>query len=172
MNKKDNYFLLIIICIILFCVLGLLYLDKQNSNNVEENKTKYKLLNDYSRFFTVNNCVSKYVSLIGKKETKYVLDILDEEYVKNNKITSDNLYNYVGDYNGIYSFSSLKIYYKDKNDNYITYYVYGNLIQDSIDDENVSKEKKYYIVNFDLNNNLFSIIPYDENSFKEIENNE
>lgn len=172
MNKKDNYFLLTIICIILFCVLGLLYLDKQDSNNIEESKTKYKLLNDYSRFFTVNNCVSKYVSLIGKKETQYVLDILDEDYVKNNKITSDNLYNYVGDYNGIYSFSSLKIYYEDKNDNYITYYVYGNLIQDSIDSEDINKEKKYYVVNFDLKNNLFSIRPYDENGFKEIENNE
>lgn len=172
MNKKDNYFLLTIICIILFCVLGLLYLDKKDSNNIEESKTKYKLLNDYSRFFTVNNCVSKYVSLIGKKETQYVLDILDEDYVKNNKITSDNLYNYVGDYNGIYSFSSLKIYYGDKNDNYITYYVYGNLIQDSIDSEDINKEKKYYVVNFDLKNNLFSIRPYDENGFKEIENNE
>lgn len=171
MKKKDNYILLIIICIILICIVGLLYLNNNdNKKNIKE-ETRYYLLDDYSRFFTINNCLGKYANALGKRDTDNLLRLLDKDYINNNKIDSNNLYNFIGEYNGNYSFITKKVYYEEINKNYIKYYVYGYLIEDNIDNDINNKYEKYYIVNFDLNNNLFSLYPYDESIFKE-DNNE
>ena len=44
-----------------------------------------------------------------------------------------NIYNYLPNLNGNYSFVSKKIYYEKKDDNYFKYYVYGYIEQDLID---------------------------------------
>ena len=165
MKKKDNYIILIIIILILISTLGLLYLNKNNKVN---NKTpNYVLLNDYSRFFTINSCLYKYISYVSNGDSDSILKILDNDYVKDNNINSNNIYNFITKLDGNYSFKAMKIVYDKDDKDYVTYYVYGYLMEEIID-ELPKKEEKYYKVVLDLNNQTFSVTPYDGEIFKEV----
>ena len=170
MKKKDNYILLIIIICILVSVLGLLYLNKMDSNNNDKEESKYYLLNDYSRFFTINSCVNKYITSLQNNKYDNVLKLLDKEYIESNNISSDNVSNYVDNLNGNYNYITKKIYYTELNKNVINYYVKGYLVSDELDNISNDKIDKYYIVKFDLTNNLFSITPIESSKYKEASN--
>lgn len=170
MKKKDNYILLIIIICILVSVLGLLYLNKMDSNNNDKEESKYYLLNDYSRFFTINSCVNKYITSLQSNKYDNVLKLLDKEYIESNNISSDNVSNYVDNLNGNYNYITNKIYYTELSKNIINYYVKGYLVSDELDNISNDKIDKYYIVKFDLTNNLFSITPIESSKYKEVSN--
>ena len=164
--KKDNYILLIIIAAILISVLGIMYFGKDDSDTNSDNEIQYKLLSDYSKFFTVNSCVYKYISYLSSGDTENILNVLDNDYKLKNNINKNNLFNYVKKLDGSYSFKAKKIYYGEISDDYISYLVYGYLIKDSLGNI-ISKEDYYITVNMDLNNHLFSVAPYDGKIFKE-----
>ena len=167
MEKKKDYTLLIIICVILLCIVVLLFLNKSDEETIFSEEPKYKLVEDYSRFFTVNSCVYKYITYLNGNKTNELLKILDEEYIKNNNIDSNNVYNFINKLNGNYTFKSKKIYYEVNNEKVIKYFVYGYLIEETIDGLGIKKDY-YVIVNLDLENQLFSITPYDGSLFKEV----
>lgn len=169
MNKKDNYILLIIICVILVCILILLFL---NSNSKEETilneEPKYKSVSDYSDFYTVSSCAYKYITYLSSNKVYDLINILDEEFVSNNNINTNNIYNYVNKLGGNNTFKAKKMYYQVYNKNIDRYYVYGYLIEETID--GISNKQDYYlIVNLDSKNKLFSVLPYDGKLFKEAE---
>ena len=166
---KNNYPLLIIICIVLLSIFGILYFDDKEEEEVIQKENNNILLNDYSRFYTIESIVYKYINLIVSNNVDDLLNVLDSNFVNNNNITKDNIYNYVNKLDGIYSFKAKKIYYEEIDKNYIKYYVYGNLIQEQIN--GFTDKKDYYlIVNLDIKNNLFSITPYDGIIFREVNN--
>ncbi len=167
MKEKKDYTLLIIISIILLCIVALLFLNNDDKDVVLNEKPKYRLVEDYSRFFTVNSCVYKYITYLSGNKTDELIKILDEEYKKNNNIDTNNVYNFVNKLSGNYSFKSKKIYYQVGNEKVIKYFVYGYLIEETID--GIGNRKDYYlIVNLDLENQLFSVTPYDGEMFKEV----
>lgn len=170
MKKKDNYILLIIIICILVSVLGLLYLNKTESNNDDKEETKYYLLNDYSRFFTINSCINKYVTSLQNNKYDNVLKLLDKNYVEENNISSDNVSNYVDNLDGNYNYITKNVFYTELSEKVINYYVKGYLVSDELDNISNDKIYKYYIVKFDLTNNLFSITPIDGNKYMEVSN--
>ena len=86
MKEKKDYSTLIFVCIMLVCILALLFLYKDNTGKKDEKKSNYVLLNDYSRFFTINSCIYKYFSYLSSKNTDNLLSILDEEYIILNSI--------------------------------------------------------------------------------------
>ena len=164
-KKRDNNIFLIIICILLLFIIVLLFLnDKDEDYMKKEEKLKYSLVSDYSVFFTINSCVYKYVKFISNKHTDDLLQILDSKYIEKNNINNKNLYNYVNQLDGIYTFKTKKIYYEEKNKN--QYYVYGYLIKESIDGI-TDKQDYYLIINLNTRKQLFSIVPYDGELFKE-----
>lgn len=172
MEKVNKNRIILFIIFILLIFLSFYIYDYFNKEEVEEKKedsVKYVLLNDYSRFFTVNSCVYKYISYLQNKDTNSLLEILDKDFKTKNSINSNNIYNYLENLEGNYSFTSKKIYYEKINKKYIKYYVYGHLSKDLMD-EIGEKEDRYYIVTFDIENYLFSIIPYDGTIFMEDEN--
>lgn len=170
MKKKDNYILLIIIIGILVSVLGLLYLNKTESNNDDKEEIKYYLLNDYSRFFTINSCINKYVTSLQYNKYDNVLKLLDKDYVEKNNISSDNVVDFVDNLDGNYNYITKKVFYTELSEKVINYYVKGYLVSDELDNISNDKIDKYYIVKFDLNNNLFSITPIDGNKYMEVSN--
>ncbi len=167
--KKSDYKILFI-CILL-AVISIFLVNFRNKNNQEENKenikNKYNLVKDYSRFFTVNSCIYKYIVYLETKDYDNLFKILDQNYISKNNINENNLYDFVTKLDGNYSYVSKKMYYENLNDNYIRYYVYGYLYLETID----GSEKQgdyYYIVDLDMNNQLFSIMPYSGNIFNEV----
>ena len=168
MGKKKDYTLLIIICLILFSIVGLLYFSKSEDEEQIE-KNKYVILNDYSRFFTVNSCVYKYIQYLSNKNYDNLFKVLSKEYINDNNLNESNIYNYLPNLNGNYSFVSKKIYYEKKDDNYFKYYVYGYIEQDLIDSIG-NKEYYYFLVDYDQMDNVFSITPINKIVFDEVEN--
>lgn len=165
MKKNKDYTLLIIICVILICILGLLFLNKDEEDNVQD-IPQYKLVNDYSDFFTVSSCVSKYITYLSNKNTDDLIKILDDEFVLENGINSNNVYNYVNKLSGNYTFKAKKMYYQVDDEKVIKYYVYGYLIEETINGIG-TKQDYYLIVNLDTENQLFSVVPYNGELFKE-----
>lgn len=164
--KKSR--LILFIVFLSLCLLSLYIYNSIYSNDVksEENSSKYVLLSDYSRFFTVNSCIYKYVVYVENKDVKSLLSVLDEDYKNDKGINESNIFDFVDQLNGNYSFKSKKIYYEKIGDNKFKYYVNGFLYKESIDGlEN--EEERNYIVNMDNENQLFSIAPYDGKIFKE-----
>lgn len=167
-NKK-NRLVLFIVFVGLF-ITSLIIYNMYNNKELESNEVnnqKYILLSDYSRFFTVNSCINKYIVYLQSKDVDSLLKVLDKDYVGKNNINSNNIFNYLGSIDGNNSFVSKKIFYEEISDQYVKYYVYGYISKETIDNLNVEKTDKYYIVTFDLDNQLFSIMPYSGEVFLE-----
>lgn len=169
MNKNRIILLVVFSLLVLFSFYIYNKFNKKEVDNKNETEQQYILLDDYSRFFTVNSCVYKYINYLQSKNSSNLLKVLDKNFIQLNNINENNLYDYLENINGNYSFVSKEIYYEKINDKYIKYYVYGYLIEDKIDEKG-KKFDRYYVVTFDLENYLFSIIPYNGDIFKEVEN--
>lgn len=170
--KKSDYKLLII-CISLVIISLIIFrirnFKEEDRKNPQQSKSQFQLVDDYSRFFTVESCIYKYIVYLESEDFDNLFKVLDTDYIKKNNINSDNIYNFISKLEGSNSFVSKEMYYKNINDDFIRYYVYGELYKDDID----SSSKigiNYYIVDLDLKNNLFSIAPIDESSYMEVKN--
>ena len=170
MQKRKDFSILILLCIILLCILALLYLYNDNKNsNIKNEKNNYYLLDDYSRFFTVNSCVYKYFSYLSNRNTVNLLSILDKNYISENDINHENIYDKTLDLNTYYSFTSKKMYYRKLDDGFIEYYVYGYSEPESINLDN-NRDYYYFKVVFDEINSTFTIAPINSDLFKEVSN--
>ena len=168
--NRNRIILLIIFILLVFLSFYIYdYFNKKEVDNKNETEQQYILLDDYSRFFTVNSCVYKYINYLQSKDSDSLLKVLDKNFIKVNNINENNIYDYLEKLEGNYSFVSKKIYYEKIDDKYVKYYVYGHLVEDLMD-EIGEKLDRYYVVTFDLENYLFSIIPYNGDIFKEEEN--
>lgn len=168
MKKYKDYIIIIVILSLIFIsIIVLNKLDDEKNMNFQQ-KSNYILETNYSKFFTVNSCISKYISYLEKKDTNSLLEILDKDYVKNNNINKDNLYNFVDNIDGSYSFVSRKMFRCDKQ-NLLKYYVYGFLNKETIDGV-INKKEQYYILTLDEENYTFSIIPSSFSQYMEVQN--
>jgi len=169
-NNNKNTLILGGVLVILVIFGFLLYNFRSKPNVTETNKKaddRYILLDDYSRFFTVNSCVYKYIQYLQEEDFDNLLKVLDEKYINKNGINKSNIYNFLPNLSdSYYNFVSKKIYYKKISNSYISYYVYGYIIEDVMDSYG---EKTYYeyVVNLDTKNETFNISSYDGDLFRE-----
>ena len=83
-----------------------MYLKKEDKIQVNSKEPVYRLVNDYSKFFTINSCVYKYITFLSSNKPDEVLNVLDKDFINQNNITLDNIYNYVSKLDVIYTFKS------------------------------------------------------------------
>lgn len=133
---------------------------------------------DNIRFYTVNKCVYQYLDTINKQNSNYygynengeyvsildeseikekIYNLLGEEYISENKIQLNNVYEYVDDIKEKILFVPLKMKVI-KKENVEKYVVYG--IEQTI--ENKYLKDIYLVVNLDVSNQTFSIEPLKE----------
>lgn len=166
MKKYKDYIIIIIILIlILVSIIGINVLNGKDNKNTQE-KITFKLEDSYDKFFTIDSCVNKYIEFLTKKDVSSLLEVLNKKYIENNNITQNNLFNYIDNLDGIYSFTSKEIYTSNSND---IYYIYGFLNKENIDGIE-SKTKKFYLINVDEENSTFDIQPIKESRFLEVKN--
>lgn len=131
------------------------------SLNIKDNsKIEVQYVTNPTMFFTVENCINKYISYVAEQNSEAVYSVIDEEYKKQNGITINNtLANSIQLSSNNYSFVSQAML-EDKNVAY-QYYVRGLLVEEIYGDENFEGEKREYglIVKLDVENNTYSIIP-------------
>jgi len=162
-EKKLKILIVTILLTIPFILLTIVILF--NINKIEKEKTtnfindKYVLskVYDINEFYNINSCINNYLNHLNNLNKKEVWDLLDKNYIQENKIDQNNLMNYIDDYNEIYNYSlnNIEVYF---NSYYKIYFTKGLYTKE--DDEIIYNKKNIsHIIIFDVINNTYSIIP-------------
>lgn len=182
--KKIKYIIysLIIIIIILIVVLlnfsKLLEIEDEDDFTYDEEETELAQLDDsiqYSDYFSIKECIQKYVDLLDKNNSiyyekqedgsdKYVEEIqketiyslLNESFAKENNLTKNNIFQKIQVFLKKQRFYPVKIDILEKS-NISAYKVYG-VLQDL---EYVEKKEVFFILFIDDNEQIFNLIPID-----------
>lgn len=169
MNDKAerNTKILAIVIVVAVLLLGIykLFFEKDNIQEEKIDTETISILSDNSKFFTVSSCVSKYINYLSLSDTENLLLLLSNDYKEKNSINSSNLYNYVGNINGSYSFIGSKMLEQRLSKSVYKYYVKG-FIQEELMDTVALGQVYYIIVILDEKNMTFAIEPYDGSLFK------
>ena len=177
-EKKVKILIVSILLIIPLIFIGIIVLiefnktDKELTSNFISDKYKLAKVYDINEFYNVNSCINNYLNNLNNLNNKAVIELLDKNYINENKIDEKNVINYVDTYNEFYNYSlvNIEVYF---NSYYKIYFTKGLYTKE--DDEFVY-DKKYisHIIIFDITNNTYSVIPMigKNKSFEEILDNE
>lgn len=157
-DKKDLYLVIILGIFIVFLVL---ILNKNNNENEEFSEKEYKTVTNYSNFFTIEGCVNRYISTIMSKNTDDLLVLLNDSYKNKYGVNKDNVYNFIGEFKNKNTFQAKKMYVKDS-----TFYVYGYLMEETIDSLKITDDY-YLIIETNKDDNTYNVTPYDGAIFKD-----
>lgn len=163
-DRKKTVIVSIIFCCVLLCLF--LYLTNEDKDvNVSENvENNLELINDPSEFYTVSNCITKYITYVSSRDNESVYTLLDPSYIKKNSITLDNVFKYIETFDGQYTQNTIRIYSE-----YVNYYMTKYYVKYSISkyliDSSSEEIIQYAIVVLNEKNLSFSIIPYDGELF-------
>jgi len=164
--------LIILIVLLIAIMIGIKYNEKNRLRSilaeeqesyidVMENPGKIidgvvpKKLKNTNWFFTVKNCLNKYIEYINEDNSIAVYNLLDKEYIKNNNLTEKNVMDFVNKKNISSYYRILKVY-QITGIKYGTYYV----------DAKSNNNEIFYIVNIDSNSNAFSIMPISKEEYQ------
>ncbi len=156
-DKKDLY---LIIILGIFIILLVLVLNKKDNKNEGLSEDKYKIVTNYSNFFTIENCVNRYLNVIKSKNADDLLTLLNDEYKNKHNINKDNIYNYTGEIKNKTTFQAKKMY-QDNN----KFYVSGYLMEETIDSLKIMDDY-YLIIETNKENNIYDVTPYNGEIFK------
>ena len=161
-NKK--ILMLVIIVSVIFVGVYELFFRKEKIEEEKIDTETISVVQDKSKFYTVSSCVSKYLNYLSSRETDKIIILLSDDYKKDNSITSLNVYENLGELNGINTFSPKKMFVQRLSKNVYKYYVKGFIQEESID--YVGSNQEYFIVVIlDEKNMTFAIEPYDGSLF-------
>lgn len=183
MNKKNILICMIIVILIIILLISCILINLNNNNtqtpiDISEgnNKLEEKKVTDNSKFYTVADCISQYLSEINKNNPKYygtaedgsykkivkeqdikqnIYNLLSEDYIKNNNITVNNVYSYVYDITKQVIFVPIEMKYVSL-DTIEKYVAHGFILNE----ENKLIKEIYIGVNLQLNDNVFSVEQY------------
>ncbi len=159
LSHKNVMYVLIIL--ILYTCIALLF------SRVKPNKQEISVVDNYSRFYTLSNSANMYLSYLGLENNKNVYTLLDDDYIKENQITEDNVISKLKDFETTSpSIRVTKMLEQSLSKNIKRYYIKGNLVDISEDTYDVLKDY-YLIMEVDENNNTYQITPYDGKIFME-----
>ena len=151
--------------------------DTHFRSELEEVTSKYD-------FFDTDACIKKYIATLQKLDKNMYEDksnsvndtiniykeelynLLDMDYIKQNKLTIQNIDKKLSNYYTSLNFQIKNMYVLDAKEELAIYFVYGNLINTN----NKKIENYGFIVKRDTQNLKFTIIPYDymiDNGYEE-----
>lgn len=153
--------------------------------DVSFNTTKLETVTDRIRFFTVKRCIQQYLDELNENNSKYFgrdeneqdvrimtdeeintirYNLLSKKYIDNNKVTIENVNDYVETFNEKVIFNALQM--KSINGEQIEkYVVFGNIT--SLDNEYI--KDIFIIVNLDRSQQTFSIEPLISSTYTSID---
>lgn len=174
-RKKVIISIMIVLFLILVSILLIYSSVKNNEKNESDEKfqeenthissyysktSKNNIVTDRNDFFTVQLCVNKYIMYLTEKDTETLYKLLDKAYIKKFNITEDNVLQHVEDLSGNITFKAKKMYFEEVNENFYKYYAIGEIIESNTEEEFTREEEMKITVNMDIDNMLFSIVPY------------
>lgn len=125
----------------------------------DEEEINVKYVDNPIMFFTVENCVNKYIKLIVSEDSYAIYEIIDDKYKEDQGININNvLANNIKLPDGQYSFITTEML-EDKDKPY-TYYVKGYLLEEIYDEFFTNNRFNYeLIVKLNISEGIFSVIP-------------
>lgn len=131
------------------------YIDSINNPGMIINGAKPQELKFDNIFFSIEECLQKYLEYVKNKNKDAVYSILDKQYIMDNNISKDNVLEIIPQYKD--KPYRIKIIYVITGDKYSTYYINGIL----------DKENIFFVVNTDTKSNAFSVIPSNEKIYNQ-----
>lgn len=178
-NELDAYLSgkkLILICICLLIGIGILiFLSvrdlswKEKDSSEQKEVVKPQLVREASKFYTVSGCVDKYLLYLSIKDNNKVYTLLTPNYIKENNITTSNIFEVVPLLSdGQYTFNPRKMYFEEVSQSITKYYVFGYIVKQEFLEMNTlpSQQPAYFIVTLNASELSFSIMPYNGNIFQ------
>lgn len=179
--KKDKYetkeislkqLLIILAVIIIILVIVSIFSNSKtnsntNSNNNSETKTKLQTVTDYSTFFTIENCINKYINAITNSKNEDLFNLLTTEYKNLNSINKDNILEKIEHLDGNYVFEAYNEFIKVRGSNIKEYYVYGLLKEDVLGGYDKGKDQ-YYQVIVENDSYTFTLRPYTIEEYRKV----
>lgn len=135
-----------------------------NKGNDNQGKVKPLIVDNYSDFYTVNSCIYRTITYISDKSIEDLLLVISDKYKKENKVTEENVLDFLPKVGQASTFVSKKMYYEYLKNGLEKYYVYGKIESDDMNGTG-SAFDSYFIVYLDRNSNLFSLEPYNGDIF-------
>lgn len=170
MKNKKGLIIAIVSILCLVLIVSYFALFKSNKTNNKNLNTKVKLTTNYSMFFTVSGCINTYYSYVGKLDGENVIKLLNSDYIKNNKINKNNVFDKITSYeNNIVTFKAKKMYEAMLNSKITIYYVYGDVYLTTVQGDKKT-EDAYLEVRIDNSNRLFDITPINKDFYEEVIN--
>ena len=124
-EERNKKILLIVLIIALIC-LGIYKLFFEKKNSLAEIDTKtISIVSNPNDFYTVSSCVSKYLAHLSSRDSDKLYALISDEYKNNNSLNKDNIYNVIGDLNGVYSFNPRKMFVQRLGENPLVPYLLG-----------------------------------------------
>lgn len=160
---KENIKTIIVIFSICGIIAGLvLFLNRKT------NYENLQYVDDYNEFFSISNCVNKYINYLSNKDNDAVYSLLDEKYLEETIITKDNLFDKIENYSSDLSINIIEMKYAEIKKNKV-FYIKGELIKNSYDSRKNTGEIFESLLLLDTNNQSYSIYPLN-NDLKNIVN--
>ena len=159
-NEKILLFLLFIGLLVVFVSkIVSFYTSKENIDN------SIKIVTDQNRFFEVSACVNKFITYSQTDDTNKIISILNDNYIKENNITEDNVFDYLKHFNPNDVFTARKMFYQQIDKSIYKYYVYGRYREELL--YSYGEEQNYYLIVYLYTDNMtFSIEPYNGELFE------
>ncbi len=167
LSKEDLYKLAIVSFIFFVIVIITLFAINRKRTEpsapiVEPDEKQFTRVTNYNIFYFVNNNINTLINYTIEKKNEGILNILDEDYKREQNITSNNLEMKIPFYND-------EDYYKAKltksyqiNENITVYYTEGDILNEGYDETTLVKENVKYLLYVDYDNMVCSIEPINE----------
>ena len=179
MKEKKKIFWIIGLSLILLtiCIIGIIvikniymkdkYIDEDGKATTidtpqgdvyEEAKYSKEKVANSTYFYSIEKCINNYLNAIKIGGAVDVIDLVDSNFIKTNNLNTNNILTNI---ESAYTFLATEIYEtRDKT-------LYSYIVKGTEDDGKYDKEK-YYIVNLDLSNYTYAIIPLYKNNYTDI----
>lgn len=175
-NLKNIIIILTILSILICVVLVVLFTKEKEQQNVLTNEIEYvpdlkpeeevskniSILKNENEFFTIESILQNYFLYLKVENANAVYSVLDNNYMQQNNINSDNVITQMkqktSNYNG--SFQLVKVYVRNSLKSPI-YYAYGIL------KENKNEKDFYAVIYLDRSNSAYSIALSDNKQYEQ-----
>ena len=131
-----------------------LYYEENPGQVVNGRKpTRTRVINLY---YTIEECVKNYLTMVKNNDTEVVLSYLNEDFVKNNGISENNIFNIIKKYDNNDLYTTMDMY-ELNGSTYFKYYIKGK----------INKNYIYFVVDTDTTNQTFDIFPISEEVYNQ-----
>ena len=174
-NKKRILSLIICIIILIIVLIAIiihLFNKKENDPILQSERDEYLYYDEnpaqivngrkpirtrtINLYYTIEECVKSYLTMLKSNDTEVVISYLNEDFIKDNGINEQNVFNKIKKFDNIDLYTTVDMYELD-GINYFQYYVKGK----------IDKSYIYFVVNTDTTNQTFDIFPINEEIYKQ-----